>query len=272
MSIVDDVAASGGVARHYQLRAAGHSRRRIDSAVRGGELRAVGRGAVALPTAPAEVMAAAALGARVTCVTGLALMGVPVLRAPSRLHVATANSRSYQCHAGGVRLHRVEARIDSAVAVSTMVRHLATCVTGDALVVTLDGVLHRGLMTMSELAALPVRSGRSWRAALDRCDARAESAPESLARLALAGLGVSVWPQAEVDRVGRVDFLIDNRLVVEVDGRAHHTDREAFSADRRRDRLLVEQGLAVARFAATDVLRDPSAVATHCARRLGVGT
>ena len=260
--------ALGGAARLSQLRDAGYSRRYVDGAVARGELERVGAGRVVLPTAQREVRIAAMAAARVTCVTGLALLGLPVLHAPKRVHVATSNSRSYRAWGLDLRLHRIVGPVDIPVDVATMVRHASACLDDEALIVTLDGCVRRGFLTTAELAELDVVGRRRWRAVVDRCDPRSESAPETLARLALATLGVLVWPQADIPKVGRVDFLVEDRLVVEIDGRAHHAAPQEFATDRRRDRTLAERGFAVARFPASEVLRDAGAVARHCARRL----
>lgn len=52
----------------------------------------------------------------------------------------------------------------------------------------------------------------------------------------------------------RVDFLVDNKLVVEVDGRKYHENR--FYEDRLRDQELIEDGYIVIRFPASQVYQD----------------
>jgi very-short-patch-repair endonuclease len=70
----------------------------------------------------------------------------------------------------------------------------------------------------------------------------------------------NVW--IALDDAGyEADFLwADVRLVVEVDGRAHHARRSAFVHDRRRDRKLALAGYAVHRFAAAEVISNPTEV------------
>jgi len=60
--------------------------------------------------------------------------------------------------------------------------------------------------------------------------------------------------------VGRVDFLIGERLVVEADGYEWHASREAFERDRERDRELVRRGYVVVRASYRQVLDDLDAV------------
>ncbi|UPU87515.1 endonuclease domain-containing protein [Demequina sp. TMPB413] len=71
------------------------------------------------------------------------------------------------------------------------------------------------------------------------------------------------------DGIGRVDLMVGDAVVVEVDGRHYHSDPIAFVADRRRDRALQELGFRVLRFAASEVLSDPACVARAVVAQLG---
>lgn len=75
------------------------------------------------------------------------------------------------------------------------------------------------------------------------------------------------FPRPEVNRYdnGReVDFRWPrHRLIVEVDGWRYHRSRRAFATDRARDRAALTSGWRVARFPATEVLRDPGRVAAE---------
>lgn len=81
-------------------------------------------------------------------------------------------------------------------------------------------------------------------------------------------------PRPEVNRYdnGReVDFRWPrHRLIVEVDGWQFHRSRRAFVTDRRRDRAALTTGWRVARFPATEVLRDPARVAAEIHALLGL--
>lgn len=56
----------------------------------------------------------------------------------------------------------------------------------------------------------------------------------------------------------RTDFMMGERLIIEVDGAAYHSSPEAIASDAERDRFLVGQGFAVLRIPAKVVLNDPS--------------
>jgi hypothetical protein len=67
----------------------------------------------------------------------------------------------------------------------------------------------------------------------------------------------------------RPDFLWRQRkLIVEVDGRSYHARRAAFTHDRQRDRRLALAGFHTVRYAATEVMRQPKAVADELAQLL----
>jgi very-short-patch-repair endonuclease len=59
----------------------------------------------------------------------------------------------------------------------------------------------------------------------------------------------------------RVDFLIDKKLVIEVDGYTFHSGKESFELDRQRDQDLILAGFLPMRFSASQVFKDPDSVA-----------
>jgi very-short-patch-repair endonuclease len=68
-----------------------------------------------------------------------------------------------------------------------------------------------------------------------------------------------------------VDFLWpEERLAVELDGRATHGTRRAFQADRDRDGRLAVAGYRVLRFTWFDVTRRPAVVADRVRRLLAI--
>lgn len=118
-----------------------------------------------------------------------------------------------------------------------------------------DSVLHRRGLVVDDLVTLmdpcPPRLLR-W---LSRCDV-AESGTESLVRVRLRSRRIRLRPQVVIDTVGRVDFLVGRRFVIEVDSREHHTSEAAHQNDRRRDRRLVAMGYIVVRLTYHDVVHD----------------
>lgn len=72
----------------------------------------------------------------------------------------------------------------------------------------------------------------------------------------LAGEMMSLQMQVPVGRY-RLDFLVDKRLVVEVDGAKWHSSPEAIERDRQRDVYMKSEGFEVLRIPARTVLYDP---------------
>lgn len=72
---------------------------------------------------------------------------------------------------------------------------------------------------------------------------------------ALNGSGLTLRMQVEALRY-RLDFLVDDALVVEIDGAQWHTSPEAVARDKKRDEELVEAGYTVLRIPAKIALNE----------------
>ena len=69
-----------------------------------------------------------------------------------------------------------------------------------------------------------------------------------------------------------VDFLWrDERLVVEIDGRAFHSSDRTFESDRRRDAVLIGAGLRVMRVTWRQIVEEPEALLVRLALALSAG-
>jgi very-short-patch-repair endonuclease len=92
-----------------------------------------------------------------------------------------------------------------------------------------------------------------------------ERTRSDLERRFLSLLRAHELPLPEVNaRLGpyEVDFLWRaERLVVELDGYAYHSDRATFTSDRRRDRALQAMGFTTMRFADDELAAAPAAIA-----------
>ncbi len=80
---------------------------------------------------------------------------------------------------------------------------------------------------------------------------RLESLPETAGRFALnqeLPIPFDGWGNMEVDLIDA-----DARLVIELDGGQHFSNRDAYRRDRRKDALLQEHGYFVLRFLVEDV-------------------
>ncbi|WP_374947145.1 endonuclease domain-containing protein [Agreia sp.] len=95
---------------------------------------------------------------------------------------------------------------------------------------------------------------------LELVDPSAQSGLETKARLRLRSLNIPYRAQVAIDRVGRVDLVIGDRFVVELDSKTWHTSFAAYTEDRRRDLALVERGYVVLRVTYDQVMNQWPAV------------
>lgn len=99
-----------------------------------------------------------------------------------------------------------------------------------------------------------------WLVDIGRSDA--DSGLESLVRLRLHMLGILVECQVLISGVGRVDFIIDGRLILEIDGRRNHDSASHRHKDLARDAAASARGMETLRFDFAQVVYDWSAVQT----------
>ncbi|MCT9868578.1 endonuclease domain-containing protein [Paenarthrobacter aurescens] len=84
--------------------------------------------------------------------------------------------------------------------------------------------------------------------ALHELDLRAESIVEVDAQHLFRAHGIAFDAQVAIPGVGRVDFLLEGFLIVEVDGFAFHSNRHAFRNDLARNNASTVNGYAVLRY------------------------
>ncbi len=133
----------------------------------------------------------------------------------------------------------------------------------------LDTALQRRWITLPELAArVRAHAGRRDAPTLvglvRHAADGAQSAAERLAVNLLRSAGLTGWAANQEIRnpagmvIARGDLVFPaQRLVVEIDGRAHHVSPEQFQRDRERQNRLVGAGWTVLRFTWLDLTRHP---------------
>jgi very-short-patch-repair endonuclease len=134
-------------------------------------------------------------------------------------------------------------------------RQMIACCDLRASVVAVDSAINRGIASREVVMRLLERTARGRQVAR-HVDPKAESGLETLARLALRRLQLRVRTQVKIAGVGRVDLLIGDRLVLELDGEAWHDRPGDFEEDRRRDRALVVAGYLVLRASYRQVMDE----------------
>ncbi|MEP6482360.1 MAG: DUF559 domain-containing protein [Rhodoglobus sp.] len=255
-SIYLDVRRRGGIARTYELLADGHTSHQLTGAVRRGEIVRVRQGHYCTPELSEVEQFAVRIGGRLTGLSGARSLGIwtPPDR---RLHIAVAPDARALRTARDPRRRRARhpdpatvvrwtdkrrpgtrSRLDAAECLREIAQRESAIVAFAAA----ESALHQGFITRTSVGSLGL--GR-YASAVNRLS---ESGGESLMKFGLLALRTPFRQQVAIVGVGRVDFLIGDRLVIEVDGAEFHTSREAFENDRRRDALLATLGYRVLRF------------------------
>lgn len=271
MEMAERLAALGGAARAVDLATTGGARRRLAAAVSAGEVIRRPDGCYHLPGCDEAIIAARAVGGLLTCVSAVQVHGLALLTPPDRPHVAVAAWRRRR-HPGCV-VHREAPALLTAdphplvpdgppvVRPTEALARVLRCQEPLVAIAAVDSALNRRVTTAAEVASLLAGPGSALALrVLAECDGRSLSPLESVARVVLRRDGLRVEPNVHIGGVGFVDLLVEDRVVVELDGLGYHGDRRAYREDRRRDRELVARGYVPVRFAWEDVVRDPSAV------------
>lgn len=249
-----------GVFSRSTLHARGVSDAQIRSAVRKGTLLRLRPGWFAAPEAdPAAVLAVTA-GGSLTCVSALphfkadaALKGLWLppsagihIRVPGNSRRATAPGPTLVTHSTGRAGTTPAGAVDS---LPTAMAAASTCLPAAEWVAVADSILHAGALETELLAdmvsAAPHRR-RLLTELMSRTNGLSESGSESLLRHDLVQANFRVRAQVWIGR-DRVDLLVGERLVVECDSVAHHTELANYVNDRLRDQRLAALGYHVLR-------------------------
>lgn len=276
-------AALGGVARTAQLLERGVSRHTLRLSVGAGVLLRLREGLYAHPLTGAHVRAAAAHGGMLTCGSALAADGLWVMP-HTGLHIAVPRRGRAHPHAAcECVLHRVDddvvlgGRATTGRALATVLR----CQGHEAFFVALESALHQRRLHARQLGVIVRRIPARWRWLVAFARTDAESGLESLTRLRLAEHGIEARTQVVVPGVGRVDLVIGDRLIIELDGRQNHADASRRHNDLVRDAIAAGLGFETLRFDYAMVMHDwPTVLGTvlakvdagaHLAARRAVG-
>ena len=128
----------------------------------------------------------------------------------------------------------------------------ANCLDAEGVVIVLDSMLNKRLIEIADARAIVAASRFARLNLAERCDAKSESGTETIIRLRLRAQRIHVRTQVTIVGVGRVDFLVGDRLIIEADSREHHLPSS--QSDRTRDRVAIGLGYVVIRLTYEDVV------------------
>lgn len=248
LAIIDGL---GGIARTRTLASLGVSKHTMAALVTGGSARRVGRSWLALPTADRELCAAASGGVTLSCITQARRLGLWVL-AEDVAHVAASPGRHVRTT--WARVHRskpvVPRHPDALVdPIENVLALVASCQPFEAALAIWESALHAGLVTIDELRRLPLPPGA--RALCVQASPWSDSGLETFVVPRLRWLGLRLTRQVWLAG-HRVDLLIGERLVLQIDGGTHVGAQR--DEDNRHDAELALLGYHVIRVGYRQVL------------------
>ncbi|MDO5068190.1 MAG: DUF559 domain-containing protein [Propionibacteriaceae bacterium] len=233
-----------GITSRRDILLSGITRREYDAALSVGDLIRIDRSRVALRGTPESLITAARAGATVSCLSALAHHGVDTL--PTQLlHVRRSAycSRTRPLPAGMLRCNLPTPPEDEIIdSLETALRATLSNHGNEHLLVCLDSILRKGLRTRQQLTpwAESVSARAAWLVSL--ADGRSDSPLETVIRFRLHKARIHATPQVELPGIGHVDLLVGKSLILEADGRQHHSSPEQFEKDHLRDQQALMLG------------------------------
>lgn len=243
----------GGVVRAGVVRERGFTRATVEAAVACGELTRPRRGWLALKSADPMLVNAAQRGVVLTCRTQAQRLGLWLHDTAGPAHVAVMPNA-----AGGRRLNAklhwgspiVPRHPDALVdPIENVLAYVAECEPFEQALATWESALNKSLVTLEALR------GFSWKPAARRilgcalpfADAGLETYLQNRLRWLRQPIRMQIWIAGH-----RVDALIGERLVLQIDG-AHHVGAQR-SEDIRHDAELKLMGYHVIRVSYTQIM------------------
>ena len=263
---VERVRRLGGTARVSDLIAAGTTDRVLARAVDSGQLVRIKRGLVSLPDPDPAIRQALVAGGLITCVSAVKEHGLWGVKDPELLHLWVPHGHpvAAERHRGVLAGRRLPGAY---VPVLDAVLHALRCRPPLEALVIAESAVRLGRVTVADLlGCLQGPRNGPVRDVVGRIGYDAESPLEIIARELFRQVGLRVETQVRIEGVGRVDLLVEGRLIVELDGFDFHWTRTEFRKDRRRNNAGVLSGLPTLRYIYEDLMFDADRVVAEVAR------
>ncbi|WP_326493968.1 endonuclease domain-containing protein [Arthrobacter sp. MMS18-M83] len=253
----------GGVARTEQLRRAGFAKSALATGVGNRSLNLLRRGIYAIEGADRDIVAAFQANGVLTCVSAARFYNLWQLheprnaQRPGALHLSCGSGLARDGVVDHARCTHPKHPYLPVAGLADVLIHALRCRAELESLVLVQSAVSRGLITTDFLKKkLPGNRNGAARAVLDFVLPRADSLLEVLAHMHFVRAGLRVRMHVELAGVGEVDCLINECLVVELDGRTHLEPRQV-KKDRYRDNASVRGGLLSLRYYYQDVVHRP---------------
>jgi len=261
-----------GIAHAHDALDAGFTRHVLRNAVQSSSIERIRRSWLATPSTPIALRRAAAIGGRLACLSAARHHGLWTLD-DERLHLAVARNAS-RFDAGDARVHWnsgpvVPHRYELVEPVVDALAHIADCQPFDHALATWESAVRLGRTTPTYLDRLELRSASAQKVRA-ACGLLSDSGIESIPVARLARIGIAVNQQVVIDG-HRVDGLIGDRLVYQIDGYSFHRTAEQRRKDIAEDRRLVLMGYTVLRYDYQQVLFEWDAIEAQLRGAIAIG-
>lgn len=230
----------------------------LTGAVRGGYLIRVRRDHYALPATDPHILRAVRVGGRLGCVSALRDLGIFGFESrTTHIHLPRGLSRARSPHNRarlltesnrvGTELHWDELAHPAEgneyrIGVLDALTQVLRCNHPYHALASIENALHLGRITEPDLGAIFQGVSREKQKLRSRVDGRSEAGQETVLRSALEDAGIRSEIQVAIPGVGRVDGLVEGRLIWEADSRLAHDGWELHVRDRDRDIDAARQG------------------------------
>lgn len=269
-ALIHVVRSIGGVARTGTLRDRGFGRAAVEAALAAGEIMRVRRGWVALPDADPQLIAVARDAVVLSCVTQARRLGLWVHAQRSDTHVAASPRNGgtkpveYRVHWSSPLVPRHPDALEDAI--ENVLANVAECEPYEQALATWESALNRGLVSIEALGRLPLRPAarRLLAEATPFSDAGLETYLRPRLRWMRIPLRFQVWIAGH-----RVDALVGERLVIQVDG-GHHVGPQR-DEDNRHDAELRLRGYHVIRVGYRQMMHEWAGVQDLVMRAVAQG-
>lgn len=254
----------GGIARGRLLQQYGSTRSQLADATRTGAIRRIRPGVYALETTDPKIVVAAAHGGALTCADALRAYGIWVLPSVDHdVHVWLGRSGRTHPHASCECIpHHSPGTAGLGLApVAAALVHAYRCLDQEAFFAAYESAWNKHLLSSHDRKRIRRELPKSTHWLLDLARSDAESGLESVLRLRLHLLGIQLDCQVVIDGVGRVDFVAERRVIIEVDGRLNHAGHDMRHKDLTRDAAASHLGFETLRFDYAMIMHDWDAVA-----------
>ncbi|WP_029149247.1 type IV toxin-antitoxin system AbiEi family antitoxin domain-containing protein [Microbacterium indicum] len=271
MDIVEEVRGRGGVVRSEDLRRSGASKEQIAAAVRLGMLIRPRRGWIAAADADPLLVSAARAGVILTCVTRTARLGLwdpgadghHVAAKPNQTAVDVARERTH-VHWAEPLVARIPGELEDPV--ENALGYVAECLAPEDALAVWESAAREGLIEISVMRRFRLRPRAREIAA--RATGYSDAGTESIVMYRLKWMPVRIMQQVHIAG-RRVDFLIGERLVLQIDG-GHHVGPQR-DADNAHDVQLRLQGYHVIRVSYRQIMEQWPWVQDQVSRAVAQG-